>query len=177
MSHGLLSGILGGTSPTHMCSYTKDAAGWLRYVSAQLDREYVLTALENQTMGDMVLTLDDPQSDDYYIIGARDSDVFFGAPESGVVVYHITYDDVEGHAVVDIVNAHGQGDADAGSVKAIRHATLHHPAQHEGATECTLSGGLAIRLLSESQRPYQATVRIERYEPNALPLPQPGPRP
>jgi M6 family metalloprotease-like protein len=96
-----------GTSPTHMSSYTKEAAGWLHYAPAHFDVDYALTALETQKLGDAALRLDDPASDDprsYYLIEARDSSAFFGTPESGVMLYHVTYDAEARHAVVEIVS-------------------------------------------------------------------------
>ena len=64
MGTGSRWGDPAGVAPTHMSSYTKEAAGWLRYLPAELGRHYRLEALENQSMGDHVLRVDDPSSDD-----------------------------------------------------------------------------------------------------------------
>ena len=165
MGLGCLWGVPERTSPTQMSSYTKVAAGWLRYQAASEDRDYVLTSLENQKMGDGVLTVDDPLNDDprdYYILEARDSEVFFGAPESGVMIYHITYDREAGRAVVEILNAQ-RGDREAQRMAHVYpRTTLHEAVNPQGATEYAIPGGLVVRLLAESLSPYRATVRIER---------------
>ena len=158
-----------GTSPTHMSSYTKEAAGWLHYRPASLDQTYELTGLENQKMGDAVLALDDPLSDDplsYYILEARDSGAFFGAPESGVMLYHVTYDHQADHAVVDVVSPQ-QGDPSANqSDLSYQRPTLHSAASADAAREYTNAvSGFRVVLLAESFSPYRATVRIERYSP------------
>jgi len=153
------------TSPTHMSSYTKEAAGWLHYQAVSLGHNYRLISLENQRMGDTVLTLDDPLSDDprcYYIIEARDSDAPFGAPESGVVIYHVAYDYQAGHAVVDALSAQ-TGDAEVRRLgRTYQHPTLR------SAGEYVIPGGLVVRLLAESFFPYRAAVRIERCSPGSL---------
>ena len=159
-----------GKSPTQMSSYTKEAANWLRYTEASLDREYTLTALENQVMGDLVLRLDDPLSSDpscYYIIEARDANVFFGAPESGVVIYHVTYDHRHGHAVVNAISSEG-GEADSARPGLnFEHATLHGVNAPDGAREyVNASAGFKVTLVAESFSAYKATVRIERYQAN-----------
>ena len=94
-----------------MSSYTKEAAGWLRYRQAELGQEYTLTALESQNAGDEVLILDEPGErgmetaptgsgdgtrSDYYILEARDRTQPYGAPETGVVIYHVTRDGSSG---------------------------------------------------------------------------------
>ena len=160
-----------GTSPTHMSSYTKEAAGWLHYGPASLDQNYELTALENQVMGDAVLTLDDPLSDDplcYYILEARDSGAFFGAPESGVMLYHVTYDHQADHTVVATVGPQEGGPSAIQSDVSHQRTTLHGAASAEGAREYIISDGLRVRLLAESFSPYRATVRIERCSPGSL---------
>jgi len=159
-----------GSAPTHMSSYTKEAANWLRYTPAQMDRDYVLTALENQVMGDSVLKLDDPASEDplcYYIIEARDRDVDFGAPESGVVIYHVTYDHKASRAAVNAV-APQTGAAEATRAgQTFQRSTLHEAASHQGVKEyLDPVSGFRVRLLTESFRPYKATVRVERYQAN-----------
>jgi len=159
-------GVLGGYSPTHMCSYTKEAAGWLRYVSASYGIGYALTAVEQQQMGDAALKLDDPLSEDarfFYIIEAREHDTFFGAPESGVVIYHVTYDEAEGHTIVDVTSTHDERGAGATAANADGHATLHLPTTHQGASEyVNAAAAFRVILVTESASPYRATVRIEK---------------
>jgi M6 family metalloprotease-like protein len=139
-----------GTSPTHMCSYTKVAAGWLHYAPAVVGQDYPLVALEHQRAGDAVLTFDDPASDDpqaHYILEARDADAFFGAPASGVMLYHVTYDHQANHAVVNTLGPQGgmQGNQ----------PTLH------GGVAVYAGAGIRVLLLAESFSPYRATVRVE----------------
>ena len=169
MGSGSSWGDLLGTSPTHMSSYTKEAAGWLHYRPASLDQTYELTGLENQKMGDAVLALDDPLSDDplsYYIIEARDSGAFFGAPESGVMLYHVAYDHQADHAVVDAVSPQ-QGDPSAiQSDLSYQRPTLHSAASADAAREYTNAvSGFRVVLLAESFSPYRATIRVESYSP------------
>ena len=138
MGRGNRWGNPAGSSPAHMSSYTKVAAGWLRYRRAVLDRDYVLTSLENQSMGDTVLTVDDPDSDDprdYYILEARDSDGPFAAPRSGLVIYRVACDPRGGYEIVEIV---------------------HCPNNNT----TIILGGLVVKLVAESFSPYKATIRL-----------------
>jgi len=156
--------------PTHMSFYTKVAANWLRYTQAPWDEDIVLTALENQTLGDYVLTLDDPLSEDplcYYIIEARDGEAPFGAPESGVVIYRVTYDRTAGHATVNALpGQHGFGMSYAAG-HAYQRSTLHGASAPEGATEyVNAPAGYKVTLLAESFQPYKAAIRIERFTAN-----------
>lgn len=149
-----------GSAPTHMSSYTKEAAGWLRYTEATPGQEYALTALEHQHIGDAVFRLDDPESDDarcYYLIEARDREAYFGAPESGVVIYHVTYDAAAQHAVV--VQVDGASNANASAVG------IERPTLRGVGSAAILNGHCRVVLLAESFAPYRATVRIERVEP------------
>ena len=159
-----------GTLPTHMSSYTKEAAGWLRYASAHWDQDYTLLSLEHQKIGDPILKLDDPRSDDplcYYIVEARDR--AYDAPESGVVIYHVTYDHEAGHAVVQCASPQ-QGEK-TGTWADIQYQrpTLHGADRPDGAREYVdPSDTFRVRLLVESFSPYRATVRIERYSPRSV---------
>jgi len=165
MGTGSRCGDPEGTSPTHMSSYTKEAAGWLHYMEAEYGRSYTLLPLERQHAGGQVLRLDDPLSADplyYYIIEARDRETTFGAPVSGVMIYRVAYDYRAHHAIVDAMTSESLspriGDDD----------TIIAPSLHGlGSPNCVArygdrTSGFAVTLLAESHRPYQATVRIER---------------
>ena len=163
MGRGNYRGNPYGTSPTQMSSYTKVAAGWLRYRSASLDHTYTLTAVENQTMGDAVLRLDDPLSDDphcYYIIEARDAEAPFGAPESGVMIYHVTYE--AGYPVVEALDCQARITMSFSGEVTFERSTLHGAAKMHGAKEYAIPGGRVVKLVAESFAPYRATVRVER---------------
>jgi len=167
MGHGEWWGITLGTAPTHMSSYTKVAAGWLRYAPAALGQDYVLTALENQAIGAEVLRLPDPASADprcYYIIEARDGDVRFGAPGSGVVIYHVSYDAEDGHPLVEALSSQDGEATGSRNGRIYQRATLHGTADPKGTSEyVNAAGGFKVTLLAESFSPYRATVRIERF--------------
>jgi len=170
MGYGCRWGEPESTSPTHMSSYTKVAANWLRYAQAPWGKEVMLTALENQALGDYVLTLDDPLSEDslcYYIIEARDADVPLGAPESGVVIYHVTYDHEADQPVVDAESCQCAEEMGHTPTHAYLHSPLHGAADPEGAKEyVNAAAGFKVTLVAESFSPYRATIRIERYQAN-----------
>ena len=150
MGYGSRWGDPAGSSPTHMSSFTKESAGWLRYQGAIPDTTYVLTALECQRMGDAVLTVDDPLQQDprfFYIIEARDHDAPYGAVKTGIVIYYVSYDRQADHAVVDVVGVR-YSSADGSSQDSI-----------------SLTGPLQLTILGESFAPYQVTVRIEGTRP------------
>jgi M6 family metalloprotease-like protein len=169
MGHGSRWGSPEGSAPTHMSSYSKEAAGWLQYRQATLDHDCVLTSLENQRIGDPVLTIVDPLdagASDYYLLEARDADVPFGAPAPGVVVYHVYTNRTTGRTVVAPLSAQlGDPDAQRGKQRYQR-PTLHGANASDGAKEYIIAGGVKITLLAESFAPYRATVRIERYLPS-----------
>ncbi len=169
MGSGGLWGTPAGSSPTQMSSFTKVAAGWLRYQPAVPNRDYVLAAVESQRMGDAVLVLEDPLGGgplcSYYLLEARDHGAPYGAPESGVMIYHVTYDRQAGHPVVDALRCQ-HGDALGFSESELRPGhrifTIYERSTLHGAREYVLVGGVVIRLMGESFAPYKATVRIER---------------
>ncbi|MBN1401310.1 MAG: hypothetical protein JXA74_10770 [Anaerolineae bacterium] len=163
MGIGSETGAVRRAQPTHMSSYTKQAAGWLRYAPGRLNETYTLTALEWQQPNDAILTLDDPLSDDpgaFYIVEARDAAASYGPPTSGVIVYHV------------ISASHGRGDtvtklplgegAQAGPIRDRSRArpTLHGVGDPDGRTRLDLPGGVCIELVSELFEPYRATVRV-----------------
>jgi len=166
MALGSYWGAPAGSAPTQMSSYTKEAAGWLRYRQAQLGQEYTLTALESQSVGDEVLFVDGPSGGrdggDYYVLEARDRTQPHGAPETGVMIYHVTRDPSSGHDIVEPVYCQNGEPMGYANGAALRHSTLHGTAEGlREATSYTLRNGVVIRLLAESFSPYRATVRIQ----------------
>ncbi len=90
--------------PVHMCGFSKVSGTWLDYLDAELGRRYTLTALERQTHGDTVLRVDDPTSmhaEHFFLVEARDATAAFGAPETGVVLYRVTYNNTHNYHVVN----------------------------------------------------------------------------
>jgi len=167
MALGSYWGAPAGSAPAHMSSYTKELAGWLRYRQAEPGQEYALTALESQGAGSEVLAVDGPSGGrnggDYYILEARDRTTPYGAPETGVVIYHVTRDRSTKQEIVEPVYCQNGEPMGFANGTAYRHSALHGSA--EGLLEATtyaLRGGVVIRLLAESFSPYRATVRIEQ---------------
>ena len=176
MGDGCRWGTPQGSSPTHMSSYTKEAAGWLHYAPAQLDTDHDLTALEHQQAGSLVLKLDDPAREpgsavdaplSFYLIEARDAAAAFGAPESGVVIHHVTHGQGADGAVAQAEICQNSVELAAIEGRFFQRSTLHGVADPDGASEYIIPGGLRVRLLAESFSPYRATIRIERYSPRS----------
>ncbi|MFH1086033.1 MAG: hypothetical protein V1772_09755 [Chloroflexota bacterium] len=94
------------SAPVHMDGFTKESAEWLNYLDAELGRDYTLTALERQRFGDTVLRIDNPLTADpreFLILEARDRTVAYGAPESGVVLYQVSWSRMHIHHVVNSI--------------------------------------------------------------------------
>ncbi len=92
------------SSPVHMCAFSKVSGTWLGYLDAELGKQYALTAVEHQKHGDTVLRVDDPTSthaEHFYLVEARDATAAYGAPETGVVLYRVTYNNTHNHHVVN----------------------------------------------------------------------------
>ncbi len=166
MSTGSRWGYPEGSLPVHMSSFTKEAAGWLHLAPAAMDQTYDLLALENQKIGDAILALDDPTSDDprsFYIIEARDGQAFYGAPETGVLLYHVAPDTGSGGYRVDLLPPQAGETMGQQSGVTYERPTLHHAANPEGAREyIDAEAGFRITVVAESFAPYVATVLIER---------------
>ena len=165
MGTGEWQGEPRGTAPTHMSSYTKEAANWLHYEWAELDRDYTLVSLEHQGTGAAVLRVDDQQrfnAQCFYIVEARDADVAFGAPGSGVVIYHVCHDGATRQTTVDALITWREIQTADGR-EWIESPTLHGLSRPDGIKEYTNgAAGIRVSLLTESYSPYSATVRIER---------------
>jgi M6 family metalloprotease-like protein len=168
MGEGNKKGAQHGMSPSQMSSYTKEAAGWLRYAVVELGQVYTLTALESQHMGDAALTFDDPLSDDprgFYVIEGRDREASFGAPASGVIVYQVAYDGLADYAVVTKLPKPPHPSADWPMSEARLRPTLFGSGRSGGQRRVEIPGGICVTLLAESISPYRATIRVERCDP------------
>lgn len=183
MAAGAWGGNPAGTSPPHMSGYTKEAAGWLRYTQAQLNKSYTETAIENKKATDTILQLDDPESanaGDYYIIEARDAGVaYYDPPATGVVVYKVSKI-ANGNAVNVLQPQSGAattsensrvryGDA-AGNEAYNNIAAVHtNPTLSAASREYkSVPGKFKIVLEGSSSSPYTATVKVEEYRPARL---------
>lgn len=106
------------SEPVHMSGFTKESAEWLSYKDVELGKSYSLGAVEHLNAGDTILRVDDPTSMDprrFFILEARDSEVQFGAPESGVVLYQVTWGGAHDHHVVNAIGPSVGGNAGSGA--------------------------------------------------------------
>jgi M6 family metalloprotease-like protein len=166
-----------GENPMQMSSFTKVAATWLEFYRGNVNQTYSLKALESMKKGDNVLTIDDPTSGDaesFYIIEARDSKAYFGAPESGVVLYKVKYE--FSHHVVNLLppqTVPNKGTNTAGQV--YTKPTLYNTAG-PGSIYRDVPGKFQVRLVSQGDSPYSASVAVEPFNPVNLigPIVAPG---
>jgi M6 family metalloprotease-like protein len=160
-------------APVQMSGFTKESAGWLSYLDGELDKEYTLTAVENQKAGGTVLRFDDPTSNDpnrYLILEARDAGAAFGAPESGVVLYQVTWDGANKHHIVNAISPQkgttaGTGPRDRSYLR----PTLRGAGDANAPTVFRSAAfKLEFQLVSESTASgYGATVKLVTWEPQA----------
>jgi M6 family metalloprotease-like protein len=157
------------SNPVQMCSYTKESAEYLSYTDAVLGQKYTLTALENQKLGDMVLRVDDPTSahpENYFIVEARQAGGWYGAPESGVVLYQVIWDTPYAQHVVNAITP--QSGATTGAGPAGR--SYFRPTFHAGSPTMQWPWAkLEFVLHSESTaNGYSAVVSTQVYTPANL---------
>lgn len=163
------------SSPVHMSGFTKESAGWLTYVDGELDQEYSLTAVERQQAGGTVLRIDDPNSNNpnhFFVVEARDSTTAYGAPESGVVIYQVTW---EAHAwnphhVVNVLSPQQGSTTGTARNRQYRRPTLRGVGSAGAPTSWkSPSHRLDFQLIRESTaNGYSATVRVVEYDPANL---------
>lgn len=189
MGSGNYWGSPKGSSPTHMSAFSKEGAGWLRYSSASLNKTYTEDAIENMDAGDAVLTLDDPRSADpkrFYILEARDSSATYGAPESGINIYFVRYDNANKHYVVNLMTAQGAPLTGTTSTGAWYPKPTLYSTSGNGSVWKSVSSKFQVILQSESNNPYKPTIKIANYTPanlvgaaaapaGAAPVPNPQP--
>lgn len=166
MGSGSHWGPKDGDTPTQMSGFTKVAATWLGFRMAALNTSYELTSIERMQKGSTVLKLDDPEfanAEYYYVIEARDSSTYFGAPESGVVLYRV-WTDFDHHVVnaLRTQNAPSVGTA-AGGTQYLK-PTLYNTAGN-ASFYTSVPGQFRVRLLSQTASPYSASVTVEPFTP------------
>ncbi len=162
------------SSPVQMSGFTKEAAEWLTYLDAELGEKYTLTALENQQYGDTVLRVDDPTSNNprsFLILEARDSGAPYGAPESGVVLYQVSWDGGYKHYIVNAIGA-AEGPTSGTGPRDRRYLrpTLRDPGDASAPTvKRWPAGKLEWRIESESAADgYSAVVVTDIYTPTNM---------
>jgi M6 family metalloprotease-like protein len=176
MGSGNWWGSPSGTDPTHMCGFTKEDAGWLRYRDMTMNTGYDQKSLENLNAGDFILRFDDPTSanpHDYMIVEPRDSDTgAYGAPATGVALYYVSYSN--NHYVVNFMTTQqGIVYANASTISAGSNATKRtrsywlptlYGAASGGPTEYIYPDAhLKVVLVEESFSPYSAKVTLEEF--------------
>ncbi|MFP3896311.1 MAG: hypothetical protein ACLFV5_05695 [Anaerolineales bacterium] len=162
------------SSPVHMSGFTKEAAEWLNYVDAELGKKYTLTAIEDQEYGGSVLRVDDPTSNDprrFLILEARDSGAPYGAPESGVVLYQVSWDGSYEHYIVNAISAaDGPTSGTGPGGRHYRRPTLRNPGDADAPTVRRWPAAkIEWRLESESTADgYSAVVVTDIYTPTNM---------
>ncbi|MFO7916755.1 MAG: hypothetical protein R6V13_01595 [Anaerolineae bacterium] len=160
--------------PVQMSGFSKEAAEWLNYVDAELGEKYTLTAIENQEYGDSVLRIDDPTSNNprhFLILEARDSDAPYGAPESGVVLYQVSWDGSYEHYIVNAISAAAGPTIGTGpGERRYRRPTFRDAGDSDAPDVRRWPGGkLEWRLESESTADgYSAVVVTDIYTPTNM---------
>lgn len=166
-----------GETPMQMCGYTKVAASWLEFFRGTINNTYSLKALESMKKGDTVLTLDDPLSANaeyFYIIEARDSNAYFGAPESGVMLYKVSFG-FDHHTVNRILTQSSPNAASNAAGQVYAKPTLYSTSG-PGSVYRNVPGKFQVKLVSQSDSPYTASVSIEPFDPVSMigPIVAPG---
>lgn len=162
------------SAPVHMSGFSKESAEWLTYLDGELDEEYALTAVENQQAGGSVLRIDDPLSNDpnrYFVLEARDSGAAYGAPESGVVLYQVTWDGGNKHHVVNAITpAKGTTSGTGPGNRSYSRPTLRGAGDADAPTTLRAPAHkIEFQLISESTAAgYSARVRVAKWDPPAL---------
>ncbi len=155
-----------GEAPTQMSSFTKVAATWLEFYRGNVNQTYSVKALESMKKGDNVLTIDDPTSADpeaFYIIEARDSTLPFGAPESGVVLYKVRYE--FSHHVVNIIAPQTVPNKATNTAGQDYTKPTLYNAVGPGSTYIDVPGKFEVKLMSQSDSPYSASVEVDPFNP------------
>jgi len=174
MGLGCLYGAKTGSAPTHMSSFEKESAEYLVYSDGELEKEYTLTALERQKAGGSILRYDDSTSADpneFFILEARESGLAYGAPETGVVLYQVTWDATNKHHVVNAITPQkGATSANGPDGAAYFKPTLRGAGDANAPTSYKVpSRHLEFVLKSESTASgYSATVEAVPYNPANL---------
>ncbi|MDD5171763.1 MAG: hypothetical protein PHF60_01885 [Candidatus ainarchaeum sp.] len=158
-----------GEIPTQMSSFTKVAATWLDFFRGTVNNTYSLKALESMKKGDTVLTIDDPLSAEpeaFYIIEARDSNAYFGAPASGVMIYKVAYE-FGHHTVNNLLTQSSPNGATNAAGQVYAKPTLY-ATSGPGSVYRNVPGKFQVKLVSQTDNPYTASVSIEPFDPVSL---------
>jgi M6 family metalloprotease-like protein len=174
MCRGAWWGVPPGDTPGHMIGFSKESAGWLTYGQAVLGEEQRLTALETSAAGS-TLKIDDPTSADpesYMLLEARQSGGPFGAPESGVVAYLVSWDSQHKHHIVNSLES-PRGATHATSSAALlsyERPTLRDVGSPDDVTEAAIvPWRLQVTLHSEgADDNYWAVVSTSVFTPTGL---------
>jgi M6 family metalloprotease-like protein len=158
------------SNPVHMSAFSKEAAGWLSYQAAELGKQYTLKALESGS-GATALQIDDPNVANpewYYLLEARQAGGWYGAPESGVVLYMVTWDSAHNHHTINTLPPQ-EGDHYATGLG----GRSYERAAFQTASNRTVyripSRKLEFRIHSESTADgYSAVVSVSVYTPTAI---------
>ncbi|NYZ74365.1 hypothetical protein H0O00_04440 [Candidatus Micrarchaeota archaeon] len=177
MGSGSHWGLNDGENPMQMSGYTKVAASWLDFFRGNINNTYSLKALETMKKGDTVLTLDDPLSANaeyFYIIEARDSKAYFGAPESGVMLYKVTFG-FDHHTVNRLLTQSSPNAATNAAGQDYSKPTLYSTSG-PGSVYRNVPAKFQVKLVSQSDSPYTASVSIEPFNPVSMigPIVAPG---
>jgi len=160
------------SNPVHMSAFSKETAEWMEYTEVTVGERYTLSPLETTGTGS-ALKFDDPTSanpQDYMLLEARQSGGAYGAPESGVAMYRVTWSSHQ-HHVVNIINpSRGMTRARTASGQRYTLPTLHHAGDPDGATEHLMPfWKIRFSLYSESTADgYSAVVGASVYTPTRL---------
>lgn len=161
------------SSPVHMSAFSKESAGWLKYTDVKLDEWYTLTPLENQANHN-ALKIDNPTGANpqaYILVEARQGGGAYGAPESGVVAYVVTWDGANKHHVVNNLNpTSGPTTATGVGNRTYDRPTLHDAEAAGGVSELKITPWrLKLTLHSEdTSNGYSAVVSTSVYTPANL---------
>jgi len=177
MGSGSHWGANDGEIPMQMSSFTKVAATWLDFFRGSINNTYSLKALESMKKGDTVLTIDDPLSADaeaFYIIEARDSNAYFGAPASGVMIYKVSYG--FGHHTVNSLPTQSTPNSATNAAGQVYDKPTLYATSGPGSVYRNVPAKFQVKLVSQSDGPYAASISIEPFDPVSMvgPIVAPG---
>lgn len=158
------------SNPVHMSGFTKEAAGWLSYQTAELGKQVTLTPLESGKDA-VVLQIDDPNvanAEWYYLLEARQAGGWYGAPENGVVLYKVMWDGANTHHTINTLPPQGSAHyTDGLGGRRYERAALQVASNRTVYRDP--SRKLEFQIHSEStDNGYSAVVSVNVYTPTAI---------